>query len=116
MEVNSGVTQWQSGIETRDKQLERSPACCLFEAVTAVLSASLQMMIGNSRCFDQESYLLLREEFQKFYLWNEGFSTGSGDLDRILSSSKNLKSTVLSLMVSWTKAVLGSTNIFSLFF
>jgi hypothetical protein len=29
-------------------------------------------------------------------------------LDRILSTSKNLEATVLSIMVSWTKAVLRS--------
>lgn len=54
---------------------------------------------------NSSSYESLRDEFRKFYIWNQGFSTSTGDLDLILSSSKNLKATVLGLMVLWVKAL-----------
>ena len=108
MKVDSGIAQWRGGVEVRDEQPDLGPANYLFEAVTTVFSATLQVMIGDYKHFNLESYEILREEFRKFYLWNEGFSTSSGDLDQILSSSKNLKATVLNLMVSWVNAVLRS--------
>jgi hypothetical protein len=105
MEIGPDVTLWRGGIEEQDERLELGPASYLFEASTIAFSALLQVLVGNPTLFDPESYQTLRGEFRKFYLWNEGFCTGSGDLDGILSSSKNLKATVLSLMVLWARAV-----------
>jgi hypothetical protein len=106
--MSGDVKQWQGEVEAQDGRPELGPAAHLFEASTAVFAASLQLMIGDYHNFDPDSYRILRNEFRRFYLWNEGFSTSSGGLDRILSSSKNLEATVLGIMVSWTKAVLKS--------
>ena len=107
-EMSGDVKQWQDEVEAQDGRAELGPAAHLFEASTAVFAAGLQVMIGDYHNFDPDSYRILRNEFRRFYLWNEGFSTSSGGLDRILSSSKNLEATVLSIMVCWTKAVLRS--------
>jgi hypothetical protein len=106
--MSGDVKQWQGEVEAQDGRTELGPAAHLFEASIAVFAAGLQVMIGDYRNFDPDSHRILRNEFRRFYLWNEGFSTSSGGLDRILSSSKNLEATVLSIMVSWTKAVLRS--------
>jgi len=105
MEIGPDVTLWRGAIEEQGERPELGLASHLFEASTVAFSALLQILVGNPALFNPESYQALRKEFQKFYLWNEGFCTGSGDLDEILSSSKNLKATVLSLMVLWARAV-----------
>ena len=105
MEIGPDVTLWRGGVEDQDERPELGPASYLFEASTIAFSALLQVVVGDPTHFDSELYQTLREEFRKFYLWNEGFCTGSGDLDQILSSSKNLKATVLGLMVLWARAL-----------
>lgn len=98
------VAHWQRSILDGDEP-ERGPAYYLFEASTTAFSALLQILAADSTRFKSESYESLRDEFRKFYMWNEGFSTRSGDLDYVLSCSKNLKATVIGLMVHWVKAV-----------
>lgn len=104
MEIGPNVTLWQGGVEEQDGGPEHGAASYLFEASTVAFSALLRILVGDTR-LDPGSYQTLRGEFRKFYLWNEGFCTGSGDLDQILSSSKNLKATVLNLMVLWSRAI-----------
>lgn len=106
MKAGPDVTLWRGEIEEQDEKPELGPASYLFEASSLAFSALLHTLIGNSTLLDLEAYQTLRDEFRKFYLWNEGFSTGSGDLDRILSYSKNLKATVLNLMVLWARSVM----------
>jgi hypothetical protein len=103
------VALWQRGIQNGDDQ-ELGPVCYLFEASVSAFSALLHILAADSSQFESESYQQLRNEFRKFYMWNEGFSTRTGDLDHILASSKNLKGTVLGLMVQWVKAVSKSTS------
>lgn len=47
----------------------------------------------------------LREEFRKFYVWNDIFPTTSGELGSILSASRNLKEAVFNLMAQWARAL-----------
>lgn len=75
--MSGNVKQWQGEVEALDGRLELGPAAHLFEASTAVFAASLQVVIGNYDNFDPDSYRILRNEFRRFYLWNEGFSTSS---------------------------------------
>ena len=86
---------------------ELYPAAHLFHATVVAFSALLQIIVGNIDQHDDGlvSYNLLRDEFQKYYMWNEGFPSSSGELDLILSCSKNLRATVLDLMVRWARVV-----------
>jgi len=76
--MSGDIKQWQGEIEAQDGRPELRPAAQLFEASTAVFAAGLQVMIGDHHNFDSDSYQILRNEFRRFYLWNEGFSTSSG--------------------------------------
>jgi hypothetical protein len=100
----------------QDDQPELGLAATLYEASVAGFAALLRILLEDSAGLDQNSssYEVLRNEFQKFYLWNHGFSTTSGELDRILSCSKNLRAAVLALMVRWAKTVCRSNNLPSL--
>lgn len=109
MDHDIDVSLWQKGIQHEDEQ-ELGPACYLFEASIIAFSELLHILAADSTRLKSEPYRSLRNEFRKFYLWNEGFSTRAGDLDHILASSKNLKGTVLGLMVQWAKAVSKSTS------
>lgn len=111
MESETGVSLWRGAIEDQEEVLELGPASHLFEAATAVFSSTLQVMRQDHINYDAESYDRLRGEFMRFFLWNEGFLTSSGNLDRILISSRNLKATVLGLMVLWVKSILKGTII-----
>jgi hypothetical protein len=101
--MDHDVTLWQ--LEVQDDQQELGLACYLFEASTAAFSALLNVLSANPAKPDSVSHGVLRNEFQKYYMWNEGFSTRSGGLDCALSNSRNLKATVLKLMVQWARAV-----------
>ncbi|TAQ84989.1 hypothetical protein B7494_g6698 [Chlorociboria aeruginascens] len=98
------VTTWQQGLRDDGVPSEVGLASYLFEASTTAFAALLQVLTADTARFDAELYESLREEFKKYYIWNEGFSTASGDLDDILACSKNLKATVLRLMVQWARA------------
>jgi hypothetical protein len=102
------------GAKIADWQVERDepdlgPACDLFKASERAFSALLQALAVHVVQVESGTYESLRNEFMKYYMWNEGLSTRSGNLDSILSSSTNLKGTVLRLMVQWAKSVLKST-------
>ena len=99
------VALWQREISFQDEEREIGPACYLFEASISVFSVLLQVLAADTVHFDSELYEGLRDEFRKFYMWNEGFSTRRGDLDHVLACSKNLRGTVLGLMVQWVKVV-----------
>jgi hypothetical protein len=108
--MDHDVELWQHGLQSHDDKPELGPASYLYDASTSVFTVLLQIMIQDPDHFDSNSYESLRDEFRRFYIWNQGFSTSMGDLDLILSSSKNLKATVLRLMVLWAKALCrGST-------
>jgi hypothetical protein len=89
----------------QDEQPESGPACHLFQETATAFSSILRILIQDPTYLDPRLYKSLREEFRKYYMWNEGFCTGAGDLDQVLSSSKNLKGTVLNLMVLWARAL-----------
>ncbi|KAH7370410.1 hypothetical protein BKA65DRAFT_16501 [Rhexocercosporidium sp. MPI-PUGE-AT-0058] len=105
MDHDVDVALWRRGILLEEGHQEAGPACYLFEASILTFSALLQVLAADSVHYDSESYGRLREEFRKFYMWNEGFSTRTGDLDHVLACSKNLKGTVLGLMVQWVRTV-----------
>jgi hypothetical protein len=51
----------------------------------------------------------LFDEFRKFYLWNDMYSTRSGHLDQLIDNSSFLKVSVLDMVAEWANAVLRST-------
>ncbi|RFU32260.1 hypothetical protein B7463_g4072, partial [Scytalidium lignicola] len=97
---------WSQGIPHEQDELEYGPATCLFDAATAAFTELLRIIAAGATTSESKSlYESLRNEFQKFYMWNEGFSTRTGNLDSILSRSKNLEATCLSLLALWANAV-----------
>ncbi len=104
MDHYGDVSRWQQDIQHEGVEAEVGSACSLFEAAIAALSPFLSILAADL-ANDSGAYESLRREFQKFYMWNEGYSTRTGDLDEILACSKDLKSTVLGLMAQWTKTV-----------
>jgi hypothetical protein len=105
------VALWQDGIEPQGGPPEIGPASYLFEASVAAFSAILQIIAANKDDFDRSSYESLRDEFRKFYMWNEGFSTQTGALDQALSSSQSLKAAVLDMMIHWARTALRSMQL-----
>jgi len=105
MDHDVDVAIWQRGILLEEGQREIGPACYLFESSISAFSEILKVLAVNPVHLDSESYGSLRDEFRKFYMWNEGFSTRTGDLDHILACSKNLKGAVLGLMAQWVRTV-----------
>jgi hypothetical protein len=105
------VALWQDGIEPQGDPPEIGPASYLFEASVAAFSAILQIIAANKDDFDRSSYESLRDEFRKFYMWNEGFSTQTGALDQALSSSQSLKAAVLDMMIHWARTALRSMQL-----
>jgi hypothetical protein len=101
--MDQDVTLWQHQVQ--DNQPEPGLACYLFEASTAAFSALLNILSADPAKLDSTSYGVLRNEFRKYYMWNEGFSTRAGGLDHALSNSRNLKAAVLKLMAQWASAI-----------
>jgi hypothetical protein len=99
------VELWHQGVQGHNDIPELGPASSLFDASTSAFTILLRIMVQDPYHSNSNSYKSLRDEFRKFYIWNQGFSASTGDLDLILSSSKNLKATVLGLMVLWVKAL-----------
>lgn len=101
------ITLLQREIPHEGNERELGPVTQLFQATVAAFSAVLHIIASNHSQNDdgQTFYNALRDEFQKFYMWNEGFPSSTGELDLILSFSKNLRATVLDLMVQWAKVV-----------
>lgn len=102
------IERWQKSLQHDDNQLGAGTAAQLFKSSADASSTLLRIMAADTKNTSVDIYESLRHEFQSFYVWNEGFSTGTGELDRILFRSKDLKATVLGLMAQWAKSLLKS--------
>jgi hypothetical protein len=105
--MDGDVALWQRQIDHGEEHQEVGLVTQLFQATVAAFSAVLQI-IADDPCQYNDGltfYNALRDEFQKFYIWNEGFPSSSGELDVTLLCSKNLRATALDLMVQWSKVV-----------
>jgi hypothetical protein len=103
--MDQSLTELQETVEHQHGVQELGPASSLFECSTALFSSLLRSLAEDIEQLGPDLYGVLRNEFRKFYLWNDGLSTRSGELDDILSHSKNLKATVLPLIALWARAV-----------
>jgi hypothetical protein len=110
--MDRDISIWRGGVLSQEDPAELGLASNLFDASVAAFAALLRVLVGDlgRSEVDSGSYEVLRNEFQRFYMWNDGFSTNLGELDRILSCSKNLRATVLALMARWAKTVCRSNN------
>jgi hypothetical protein len=81
------------------------PVRSLFLASVEVCALILQVIRKMPDQIEQDVYLDLRSEFQKFHRWNYGFSVREGYLDQVLQESKHLSSTVLTLISYWVLSV-----------
>ena len=70
-----------------------------------MVTITFQVIRENNDALDDDVYQDLQEEFRKFYVWNDLFSTSGGELDNLLSASQNLKAAVLVLMLQWANAL-----------
>jgi hypothetical protein len=116
--MDRDISVWRQEVLQQDDQLGLGLATNLFDTSVAAFAALLRVLAEDRARLEENSnlYEVLRNEFQRFYMWNDGFSTNSGELDRILSCSKNLRATVLALMVQWAKTVCRSNDAPSLIF
>jgi len=96
------VDQWQSGIEIHADLEDAGQAAILFEGTVSFVPELLHILEGH---IESSIYNDIKQEFRFWYLWNDGFSTRRGDLDRSLSYSSNLRATVLTIMAGWARAM-----------
>lgn len=95
------ITAWQQQLVSSPPLESSGIAESLFESLVSTFSA-IHTELRQDQEFEHSNLLSeLREEFRKFYVWNDTFSTQSGHLDNILKTSRNLQVTVLSLMNQW---------------
>lgn len=73
MENDVDVALWQQGVLPEGEGEEIGPACALFKASIALFPALLQVLASDIVNVDLDFYSSLRDEFRKFYMWNEGF-------------------------------------------
>lgn len=60
-----------------------------------------ELCLSNS--IEQKEKSVVRDTYERFYLWGEGFEAEQGGLDKILVSSTNLKDQILSLLLRIAK-------------
>jgi hypothetical protein len=92
------------GIGDDGFQEEIGPACRIFTAATKAFPIILRVINQEPDYVNYES-IGLRNEFRNFFVWNEGFPTSEGELDMLLSMSRNLREVVLRLMLEWARTV-----------
>ena len=110
--MDHDISVWRGAVLGQEDPSELGLAANLFDASVAAFTALLRVLTENmnrSRV-GPGIYEVLRNEFQRFCMWNDGFSTSLGELDRILASSKNLRATILALMARWAKTVCRSNS------
>jgi hypothetical protein len=102
------IARWQMSIE--EMNLTENLTVALFNACTRVVPLVLRILSEQPENKKISTYQNFREEFRKFYVWNDIFPTVSGELDKILSSSRNLKITALDLLAQWGRLVCRGTT------
>lgn len=110
----SNVSDWQNTLE--DATAQEDLSAILFEACVQAFRSLFHIICEKSDVLGRHTIDDLREEFRKFYVWNDIFPTTSGQLGSILSTSRNLKEAVFSLIAQWARALCkGIINHSSLF-
>jgi hypothetical protein len=97
------ITRWQESIE--ESNYSEELAVALFNACNEVFPRILLILSQQRDIQEASVHQDLREQFRKFYVWNDIFPTISGELDKILSLSRNLKITVMGLLAQWGRLV-----------
>jgi hypothetical protein len=108
----SGKADFDGGIQVADwrDSLENSAAqedisTIVFEDCVKVFSLVFHIIRENPDSITSSTCDDLREEFRKFYVWNDSFPIASGELGSILSTSRNLREAVFGLMAQWARAL-----------
>jgi len=102
-EVSLQVADLQNKIE--DPAQEPDLPAVLFNHCVKVFVNLFRIIHGKDDLIQPSICEDLREEFRKFYVWNDTFPTESGQLGSILATSRNLKAAVLGLMAQWARAL-----------
>jgi hypothetical protein len=100
METSGAVPVRDRGIRDDGSELVTGPARLIFTAAVQAFPIILRAISEGPEHADSR-VIELKNEFRKFFIWNEGFSTSDGELDRLISMSRNLRDTVLRLMLEW---------------
>jgi hypothetical protein len=108
-EADLKVSQWQKDIENSSDQEDWS--AILFESCIEVFPLVFHIICEKPENVESSFRDDLREEFRKFYVWNDTFATASGELGSILSTSRNLKEAVYSIMLQWARALCKGNSI-----
>lgn len=99
------VTRWQAVLEPAVKPREPSAAAKLFDSSIALSSEILLRLVSSQSSLKPGFYEAVRNEARLFYLWGEDYSADPGSLDEILALSKDLRGTVMSLLIGWARAL-----------
>lgn len=99
------VSRWQQSFENRDIFLDPS------RLATNLYKCYLQMfraLVGRMQQDSGPAYLRrLRHQMHRFSLWGANFNAWEGGLDDKLTGAERLKSTLLPLLASMGKALMG---------
>jgi len=99
------VAAWQQQLLSAPPLEGSGIAESLFESLVSTFSVIHTELLKYQGLENSNLLSDLREEFRKFYVWNDTVSTQSGQLDSILQTSRNLQITVLSLMNQWAMTI-----------
>lgn len=89
---------------------DQGAASALFSAVVSTVRHILRILAQSIHPSDKELNNAIQIEYQRFYIWNDGFSTSSGELDSILNSSQYLRAAVLRLLYQWAHSITEGTS------
>ncbi|MCJ1248660.1 hypothetical protein MMC30_005878 [Trapelia coarctata] len=99
------VTRWQAALEPGLKPRETGVAASLFECTIALCSGILSRLASSNPSLKPGLYDVVRNEARLFYLWGEDYALDPGSIDETLALSRDLRGTVMSLLVNWARAL-----------
>ena len=104
-EVKVDVTEWQRNIKASSKAQDFGISGILYENSISVFVALYRILQSQTDASTVQVVQDLREEFRKFYVWNDALGTQTGQLQRVLETSQNLNTAVLSLLAQWARVI-----------
>jgi hypothetical protein len=99
------VGEWQRNLKSASKTEDFGTSGILYENSISAFVALYRILRSNTDASRAQVVQDLREEFRKFYVWNDALGTQTGQLERVLETSRNLKTGVLSLLAQWARVI-----------
>jgi len=99
------LADWQTRLKHSEFEQELGISGSLVEDCLACFSTLYRILHQRSDDLPHGVIESLREEFRKFYVWNDVRGTQQGHLEQVLSTSRSLRVAILSLLVQWAKVL-----------